>query len=103
MSSNEILSRNPSPDDLIPLSRPERLGLGVSRCVLGRRIAAGEFPAPIRINGRLYTTFAQLTEYKQRMLHGEGDGKPHHIEKLPRRADGRTQRPTTARAKAGVK
>lgn len=70
-ATDKILSANPSPDDLIPISKTELLGLGVRRRVIGRRIASGEFPTPIRINGRLYITVAQLTEYKQSLLRGE--------------------------------
>jgi len=81
---DKILSTNPSPDDLIPISKTELLGLGVRRRVIGRRIAAGEFPTPIRINHRLYITVAQLAEYKQSLLRGEIVSSPDKKPGRPR-------------------
>lgn len=69
------LSKNPSPNDLIPIARTELLGLGVQRRVIGRRIASGEFPRPLRIKGRLYITVAQLEAYKEALR--EGDEHKH--------------------------
>jgi hypothetical protein len=46
------------PDDILPLSRPELLGLPFKRRVLGRRIAAGDFPEVLRFGRRLYVTRA---------------------------------------------
>ncbi len=72
MSKIELLSKNPSPDDLIPLSRVELLGFGFGRRVIGRRIADGSFPTPVRIRGRLYITVAQRDEYKAALMRGDG-------------------------------
>jgi hypothetical protein len=72
--NTKILTTNPSPDDLIPISKWRELGLGVQRRVIGRRIASGEFPTPIRIKGRLYITYGQLEEYKSRLNLGDGKG-----------------------------
>ncbi len=59
-----------SEDDLLPLSKPEKLGLPFKRRVLGRRIVDGSFPTPTKINGRLYITRRALSEYKARLING---------------------------------
>ncbi len=64
-----------SDDDLLPLSRPEKLGLPFKRRVLGRRIVDGTFPQPVRINGRLFIPRGKLREYLQR-LQAEGVRAP---------------------------
>ena len=57
---------------LIPLSRPEQIGLGVGRRSLGRRIKnppAG-FPQVIEVNGRKHLEQTALEAYKAMLIRG---------------------------------
>jgi hypothetical protein len=67
---NPLRGRKGAADELLPLSKPEKLGLPFKRRVLGRRIVDGSFPPPTKINGRLYITRRALSEYKARLING---------------------------------
>lgn len=57
-------------ETLVPAADTNAVGLGVGRRSIGCRIKnppAG-FPAPIRINGRLYFRRSELEAYKQKLI-----------------------------------
>jgi hypothetical protein len=54
-------------NDLLPLADPKALGLPFARRTLGRAMAEGRFPTPIRVGGRLYITRGTLQEFKARL------------------------------------
>ncbi len=54
---------------LVPLAKPEAIGLGVGRRTLGRRIISDpDFPAVIRMNGRLYIKRGDLDAYRGKLV-----------------------------------
>jgi len=53
---------------LIPLAKPEALGLGVGRRSIGRKIKEGTFPPVLRLSGRLYIRRCDLNDYKARLI-----------------------------------
>jgi hypothetical protein len=57
---------------LIPASNVEAVGLGIGRRSIGRRIKnpPDGFPAPIKINGRLYFDQDALENYKHGLING---------------------------------
>jgi hypothetical protein len=80
-----------NPHELLGLSRPEKHGLPFKRRVLGRRIAAGNFPPVVRINGRLFVTRANLEHLKAVLASGEEyhrDGPAYVGVKQPRVREG---------------
>lgn len=68
-----------SDDDLLPLSRPEALGLPFAKTAMLERIRAGRFPTPVRINGRMFITRAALREFKKQLTR-EDSPVPQHAE-----------------------
>ena len=65
-SQNTCLT--PENEELLPLARPEALGLPFKKRVLDRRIADGSFPPPIYIHGRKYTTRRLLNAYIRKLI-----------------------------------
>ena len=70
---------------LIPAADTEALGLGVGRRSIGRYIKNPPegFPAPLRINGKLYFRRAELEAYKQRLIQQAlSESVSHRIEEM---------------------
>ncbi len=63
--------------NLIPLSRPELIGLGVGRRTLGRYITNPPpgFPTPIYQNGRIYFASDELDAYKAQLVATANSGQ----------------------------
>lgn len=60
---------------LIPLSRPDLVGLGVGRRTLGRYVKNPPpgFPHPIYRNGRIYLLSTELDAYRARLAAEGGE------------------------------
>lgn len=55
--------------NLLPLAKPEALGIGLGRRSIGRKILEDpEFPPLIRISGRLYVEEALWERYKELLI-----------------------------------
>jgi hypothetical protein len=61
---------NSETESLVPVADADKLGFGVGRRTIGRRIKNPPpgFPTVLRINSRLYLRRSELEKYKARML-----------------------------------
>jgi hypothetical protein len=65
---------------LVPLAKPEAVGLGIGRRTVGRRIKQDpDFPRVIVINGRNYVEEDALAAYKEKLIERGLGARPRDL------------------------
>lgn len=64
-----MASETLDPNRLIPISKPELIGLGVGRRTIGRRMETDpDFPPVYKIGGRNYVRASDLDAYREKLM-----------------------------------